>query len=124
MFTDIFPTMYIEAQKWEFWVFWLANPKPWKINKIIKIDWKSIKINTFTCFAYRGGMALPTTYMTHPTYHTLQMVSLYYILQVVYSQKVSPRRNYTFTSSIRLASSQPGIERTRKRAESGEISEM
>jgi len=97
MFTDIFPTMYIEAQ-----------------GK----STKSIKINTFTCFAYRGGMALPTTYMTHPTYHTLQMVSLYYFLQVVYSQKVSPRRNYTFTSSIRLASSQPGIERTRKRAES------
>jgi hypothetical protein len=32
-----------------------------------------------------------------------------------------PRRYYTFTSSIRRAPSQPGIVRTRKRAESGEM---
>jgi hypothetical protein len=34
----------------------------------------------------------------------------------------SSRRNYTFTSSIRREPSRPGIVRTRKRAESGEVS--
>ena len=41
MFNDIIPTMYIEAPKWEFWVFLPANPKPWKINKIKQINSKS-----------------------------------------------------------------------------------
>ena len=36
----------------------------------------------------------------------------------------SPRRYCTFTSSIRWAPSRPGIVRTRKRAESGEVSEL
>ena len=105
-------------------LFFAGKFKPFKTMENQKIDWNKTKSTLLHALSTVGGMALPTTYMTHPTYHTLQMVSLYYFLQVVYSQKVSPRRNYTFTSSIRLASSQPGIERTRKRAESGEISEM
>ena len=52
MFTDRIPTMHIEVQKWEFWVFLPANPKPWKMNKI---NQNQLKINTFTCFVYRGG---------------------------------------------------------------------
>jgi hypothetical protein len=36
----------------------------------------------------------------------------------------SSRRKYTFTSSIRRALSRPGIVRTRKRAESGEMCEI
>ena len=36
----------------------------------------------------------------------------------------SPRRNYTFTSSIGREPSRPGIVRTRKRAESGEMCEI
>ena len=49
---------------------------------------------------------------------------LIHIVHVVNSQRDYPRRNYTFTSSIRWAPSRPGIVRTRKRAESGEMCEI
>jgi hypothetical protein len=83
-----------------------------------------IKINTFTCFAHCGGVALPTTLMALPTYHTWQSVLSYYFVQVVNLTERPTRRNYTFISSIGGAPSRPGIVRTRKRVESGEMCEI
>jgi hypothetical protein len=71
-------------------------------------------------------VALPTTLMALPTYmyHTWQSVLSYYFVQVVNLTERPTRRNYTFMSSIGGAPSRPGIVRTRKRVESGEMCEI
>jgi hypothetical protein len=62
--------------------------------------------------------------MMRPTYHTWQSLYLYYIVQVVNSQ----RDYHTAIILLHRRSGghrqRPGIVRTRKRAESGEMCEI
>jgi hypothetical protein len=55
---------------------------------------------------------------------TLGRVFPYTLLYLCELTEGSPRRNYTFTSSIQRAPSRPGTVRTRKQSESGEMCEI
>ena len=74
MFTDIIPTMYVEAQKWEFWVFLPAKNQ------------NQLKINTFTCFELCGGWRCQQpTWRVPPT--TLGWVFPYTILYKLWTHR-------------------------------------
>ena len=110
MFNDIIPTMYIQAPKWEFWVF---------LRQI-----QNHQNQHFYMLCAPWGVALLTIWMTCPNYHTLQTSFLWQFHTTCELTEGSPRCNCTFTSSIRRAPSRPGTVRIRKRAESGEMCEI
>ena len=64
-----------------------------------------------------GGVANSLNDASHLPHLAELFITLYYTCCEL--TEGSPRRNYTFTSSIRRAPSQPGIVRTRKRVKVG-----
>ena len=69
-----------------------------------------------------GGVANNLNDASHLPHMTESFIMLYCTSCEL--KEGSPRRIYTFASSIGRAPSRPGIVRTRKRAESGEVCEM
>ena len=58
MFTDRIPTMHIEVQKWEFWVFLPANPKKHENHENQQ---NHLKTPLLHALRTNGGVALTTT---------------------------------------------------------------
>ena len=86
-------------------------------EKINKINSKSTLLHALRTVG--DGVANNLNDASHLPHLAEYLFTLYYTCCEL--TEGSPRRNHTFTSSIRWASSQPGIVQTRKRVESGEM---